>query len=140
MNNILENVGHKIKKLREFKDLSQGYIAQELGVSQAQYSRLEKGESKLKEEQLEKIAKILKTTVKEIQDFEFYGDKLPTFNHSGSGDACSFNKNVNYYQIDPSLDKLYKEHIALLKEALKTKDEAIEDLKKENEKLRMKDK
>ena len=50
MNNILEDIGSKVRKLREFKDISQDYMAEQLGISQSHYSRIENGERKLDSE------------------------------------------------------------------------------------------
>ena len=53
--NILEN----IKKIRKEAGISQEYIASELGIDVANYSRLESGKHELKVSQLAIIAKVL---------------------------------------------------------------------------------
>lgn len=53
----------KIKKLRLSKNLSQNYLADELGVDVTNYSRLERGETKISVERLKKIAEILNVNV-----------------------------------------------------------------------------
>ncbi len=52
-----------IKKLRLSKNLSQNYLADELGVDVTNYSRLERGETKISVERLKKIAEILNVNV-----------------------------------------------------------------------------
>ena len=138
MNTILEDIGSKVRKLREFRDISQDYMAEQLGISQSHYSRIEKGERTLDSEQLEKIAKLLETTVEGIKAFETNG-KYPIFNtNTGTSIIGGGNNNVHCYQIDPKLDKLYQDHIALLKESITSKNKVIENLKKENENLKLK--
>lgn len=53
------NVGQKIKKLRELRNYTQSYMAIELDITQQGYSKIEK-EGRLTVDQLERIATILK--------------------------------------------------------------------------------
>lgn len=55
-----------LRKKRRELDLSQEYIAMELGVSQKAYSDIENGKTKLKYDTLYKIAKILGVEASEI--------------------------------------------------------------------------
>jgi transcriptional regulator with XRE-family HTH domain len=48
----------KIKLIRLSKNLTQVYLAEELNIDAANYSRLERGETKISTERLLKIAKI----------------------------------------------------------------------------------
>jgi len=67
MNNLLLSriiyakmkTGNNIKKIRELKNYSQDFVAQELGLSQATYARIESGESIPKIDRLQRIAEIL---------------------------------------------------------------------------------
>lgn len=142
MNN-LSNLGLKIKKLREFRNISQDFMAKELKISQAQYSRLESGEHNLKQEQLERIAKLLKYSVQQIQDFRLNGNLPFISSHSGNSPTGIINRNINYYQIDPALEKHYqeyinslKENIGLLKDKVSTLEGEVKALKTENKRLR----
>jgi len=49
----------KIKLIRLSKNLTQVYLAEELEIDAANYSRLERGETKISTERLLKIARIL---------------------------------------------------------------------------------
>lgn len=53
------NAGLKIKKLREFKNLTQEYMAGRLEVSQSYYNRIENGQVNLTLERIQAIATIL---------------------------------------------------------------------------------
>jgi transcriptional regulator with XRE-family HTH domain len=52
-------IGHKIKKLRELKNLTQEHMANSLGISQGAYSRMELGETEITYSKLEKISEEL---------------------------------------------------------------------------------
>ena len=62
------NVGQKIKKLRELRNFTQTYMAIELDMTQQGYSKIEK-DGKLTVHQLEKIAQILKVESAYILNF-----------------------------------------------------------------------
>lgn len=53
------DIGLKIKKIREFQNLTQEYVAIQLGISQSSYSRLEKGNTDLQFSRIVKLAGIL---------------------------------------------------------------------------------
>ena len=40
-------IGNKIKNIRELKNLTQEYLAEKLDISQAAYSKMEKGDTKI---------------------------------------------------------------------------------------------
>jgi transcriptional regulator with XRE-family HTH domain len=56
----------KIRLIRLSKEISQDFIAEELGVSQSHYSKMEKGERNINLSQLEKIAKVLNVSIQEL--------------------------------------------------------------------------
>jgi transcriptional regulator with XRE-family HTH domain len=51
----------KIRRIRLEKSFSQEYVANELGITQSQYGKIENGLVKLSYERLQSIAKILET-------------------------------------------------------------------------------
>ncbi len=70
-------LANRIRKARELADITQVGMAKELGISQQQYSAIEKGEAKLSRERLEKIAEVLGTTPEKIVEFDekqFFGN------------------------------------------------------------------
>lgn len=62
----MNDIGNKIRELREKRGLSQEYIASELGITQPSYARLEKEDERINITRLINIAGILKTTVSEL--------------------------------------------------------------------------
>ena len=40
-------IGYKIKNIRELKNFTQEYMAEKLDISQAAYSKMEKGDTKI---------------------------------------------------------------------------------------------
>lgn len=61
-----EKVLKNIRLIRLSKEISQEYIAEELGISQSHYSKMEKGERNINLMQLEIIAKVLKVKTKDF--------------------------------------------------------------------------
>ena len=53
------SIGTNIKQIRELKNYSQEHIAQELGISQASYARIESGTIVPKIDRLQRIAEVL---------------------------------------------------------------------------------
>lgn len=64
----MNNIGNKIRVLRETKGLSQDNLAFELGITQPSYARLEKDDDRISITRLIQISKVLKTTVSELID------------------------------------------------------------------------
>lgn len=56
----------KIRQLRGDKGLSQEFLAEELGVCQTTYGRIENGRQKISGEQLLKVAKILGISINQL--------------------------------------------------------------------------
>lgn len=64
--------GQKLRLLREFRNYSQEYIAEKLGITQNAYSRIENNQTKLTAERLGRLAVILN-----IPPIELLSDKEP---------------------------------------------------------------
>jgi transcriptional regulator with XRE-family HTH domain len=62
----MNDIGKKLKKLREARGLTQENLADDLGMAQPSYQRLEKNSENIKVSTLIQIANILKTSVSEI--------------------------------------------------------------------------
>lgn len=62
----MNNIGNRIRKLREQKGLSQDSFAMELGITQPSYARLEKDDNRINIVRLIQIAALLKTTVAKL--------------------------------------------------------------------------
>ena len=63
-------LGHKIKKLRELKNLTQEFMATELGLNQSAYSKLESGATEISYSKLEKVATVLGVSTEDIAKFD----------------------------------------------------------------------
>lgn len=64
------NVGNKIKLIRESRNLTQEYVADAVGMSQANYSKIESNQSKLSFNKLEQIAEVLEVDVIKLLQVE----------------------------------------------------------------------
>jgi transcriptional regulator with XRE-family HTH domain len=53
------NIGKNIKQIREFKNISQDFVAHELEISQSTYAKIENGQLIPKIDRVQQIAKIL---------------------------------------------------------------------------------
>ena len=105
----MNNIGGKIRFLREQKGYSQESLAHELGLTQPSYARLEKQDERISITRLMQIAKVLKTTVAELID-----EKTQKISHQNNNDVA------NSYNADTinTIVNADKEHIATLKEEI----------------------
>lgn len=104
------NLGIKIKKLRELRDFTQEYVANEIGLDQSAYSRLEKGETKITFDRLSKIAKVLNVEPEGIYSF----DESNIFNMTTQNGHNGYIINV----ISENERKLYEDQIQHLKDQI----------------------
>ena len=61
-----KNVARNIRKIREYRDYTQDYLAAKLKISQNAYSKIELGYSKLTIERLFQVAEILDIQVTQL--------------------------------------------------------------------------
>lgn len=66
----MDSIGYNIRKLRELKNLTQEFLAKELGMTQSSYSKIETGESDLAVSKLYKISEIIGVDVSQILEFD----------------------------------------------------------------------
>lgn len=117
------SVGHKIRAAREFKEMSQEYLANKLGISQPALSKIENNETKLDFEKIEQIASILGVEVDDMLNF----DKANVFNNCNqSGTFSGVNNSFTFTgeELRNVYDKLLEEkdkRIQLLEQLLKDK-------------------
>ena len=128
--NLMKGIGIKIRKIRELKNYTQEYMAQQLGLAQNSYSRYENPDTDVKPDMLKQIAEILEVTPEQIEGF----DEKVIFNNHGTIEndkgAVGVNPVVNHYAVDPKIEKLYEDQIALLKKQLELLEAKIAELKK----------
>ena len=117
------NHGANVRRWREWRNVNQDVLAEEIGVSQATLSGYEKKE-KLDMEVLERIAKALDIPVEAITELE-QGTSVNIFSGSWSDYSVAQNNNPTFNPIDKIVelyDKLLeaeKEKVKLLEEVLK---------------------
>lgn len=103
-------VGKKIKKLRELRNLKQDWVAEQLGLTQSGYSKIENGEVDVPVEKLEQISKILNVRPEDILTF----DENMVFNVMN-------NKTINGFVIYNTSEyerKLHDEQVKNLKDEI----------------------
>ncbi|TAF11786.1 MAG: XRE family transcriptional regulator [Flavobacteriia bacterium] len=101
---------NKIKQIRELKNYTQEYVAQQLGLSTRAYSKIETGETQLTINRLNEISAIL-----EVQPMEVLGfDDKKVFNFYNSSDI----NNVKNMNMPEKLIQQYEETIQALKEQI----------------------
>jgi transcriptional regulator with XRE-family HTH domain len=117
-----ETIGIKVKKIREFKNISQKYVSEKLGISQAAYSDIENGKTKLNEQKLNQIATILEVEPEIIKNFS----EAVIFN------SCkqSGYYNVNHINSTDRITTLYEGLLAEKNEQIAILKALIEQLKK----------
>ncbi len=108
MDNI--NIGHKIKKLRELKNLTQEHMAKSIGITQGAYSRMELGETEITYSRLEKISEELGMKPEEVIAF----NESLVFNvmNNQTGNGLVINNN----QLSDTEKNSFEQQILLLKE------------------------
>jgi transcriptional regulator with XRE-family HTH domain len=99
-------------------------MAEELGLSQSAYSKLELGESEITYNKLERVSEVLGMRPEEVIAF----NESMVFNvmHNQTGNGFV----VNNGQLNDSEKHLYEEQIALLKEELSYVKRLLEDVLK----------
>ncbi len=120
-------LGNNIKKIRELKNLTQEYVAEQIGVSRRWYMKLENDEESIKDDKLNKICKVLDIDINELKTF----DQKKIFNSYFNDNATN---QGNVFYIENENLKKEKEHfesqLALYQSLIKEKDLHIESLKK----------
>jgi transcriptional regulator with XRE-family HTH domain len=101
----MNEIGDKIRLLREQRGLSQENLVQELGLTQPSYARLEKDDDRINITRLINIANILKTTVS-------------TLINENAGKVINQQGSENPHAYVDSIINADKEHITSLKEEI----------------------
>ena len=105
-------IGHKIKKLRELRNLTQEHMANSIGLTQGAYSRMELGETEITYSKLEKISAELGMKPEDVITF----NESMVFNvmNNQTGNGLVINNN----QLSEGEKYLYQQQIDLLKEEI----------------------
>ncbi|WP_343694528.1 helix-turn-helix transcriptional regulator [Flavobacterium sp.] len=116
------SIKNKIKSIRELKNYTQEYMADQLGVTQAGYSKIEKGRTILSYVKLVEIAKILEVSVEDIISFDSqrYFNNYNTVKGNSNNGSILINSNS-----DEALKELYEDKIKLLEKLLNKTEEEL---------------
>lgn len=113
-----------IKKLRELNDLTQEYVADELGLTRGAYNQIENGRTRLTVDKLIQIAQLFNTSIEEVIHFE-KGNAYKHYNNASS---------TNQFQEARIGD--YPGRLVLLEELVATQRDLIAQLKAEIDSLK----
>lgn len=127
-------VKEKLIKRRNEKDFTQKDLAEYLNISQTQYSRKEKGEVEISEEEWDRISKLLETNIEEIKQIDDSKNITNYFDNVTSSNFGSVNGNY-YCNIPEFLLESQRELMEMLKKELQQKNAEIIALKKRIEEL-----
>ena len=110
----MNEIGTRIKKMREEKNISQEKMALELELTQSNYGRLEKDDKRLTVPKVLKIAEVLNVNVSYL--FNEQTSKV-IHQHNNTNEIQSAYNVENLYQNNKEItDKLIEQYEARLKE------------------------
>lgn len=115
------SIKNKIKSIRELKNYTQEYMADQLGVTQAGYSKIEKGKTVLSYIKLVEIARILDVSVEDIISF----DSQKYFNNFNNVKGNNNGSILINHDNNETLKTLYEDKIKLLEKLLKKTEEEL---------------
>ncbi|WP_027379202.1 helix-turn-helix domain-containing protein [Chryseobacterium daeguense] len=118
-------IKQKLIKVRKSKYTQQD-MAKILHMTQSQYQRREKGEIKISEEEWERMAKALGTTVDEIKEDD---SKKQIINNFDNNDGNYFGSNNYFYNVPDFILENQQEYINMLKKEIESLKEEIKALK-----------
>lgn len=121
------SIKNKIKSIRELKNYTQEYMADRLGVSQAGYSKIEKGKTILSYAKLVEIARILEVSVEDVISFDsqkYFNNSFNKVEGNNNGSIQINSENCN------ALRGLYEDKIMLLEKLLKKTEDELRHYKK----------
>ena len=124
-------VGSKIKKIREWKNLTQEEMATKLNITQANYSKYEREAVGLSLNRLEEIAKALDVDTTDLLKSDERNVFLIQNNHEVSGVQGTVN---NHYSgsNEQMIRDIYEKHVALMLEKIQWLEEKIKTLESVN--------
>jgi transcriptional regulator with XRE-family HTH domain len=123
---IMQNIGMKIRKLRERRNFTQEYVAQKLKMTAAGYSKIERDVTDVTMGKLQIIANVLELEVRQILEFD--ENTILNFPHSTNQQAV-----VTY--IERPNDDIVKLLVGELKSQITHLQNEVQHLRSENLKL-----
>ncbi|MDN5395949.1 MAG: helix-turn-helix domain-containing protein [Chryseobacterium sp.] len=128
-------VKEKLIKRRNEKAFTQKDLAEYLSISQTQYSRKEKGEVEISDEEWERISRLLNTSVEEIKETDEAKNTNNYFENTVTSSSFGNIGGTFYCNIPDFLLENQQEFIEMLKKEIQQKNTEIETLKKRIEEL-----
>jgi transcriptional regulator with XRE-family HTH domain len=105
--------GEKIRAFRELRNYTQEYVANKLGMSQVNYSKIERGEITVSEDKINKIAEVLEVSPQYIKDFN------PTYFFSSNQSSSPSSSNIQVVGVpQDKMEQMYQAQIQALQETI----------------------
>ena len=115
----IKKVGEHIKRVREERNYSQQYLAQELGISQKAYSKIENSQTNITLSHLDRISQVLETSVNQLLGTD--GSSVYNNYNTHNGEGIVIRKETP------------EKSIELYERIIKTQSEEITYLKSQND-------
>lgn len=122
--------GQKLRLLREFRNYSQEYIAEKLGITQNAYSRIENNQTKVTIERLERLAVILN-----IPPLELLSDKEPVIQFAPPAVPLPSLKEEHWKEMIENTRQLYGQVICSKDEKIAHLENEIHTLRREKDRI-----
>lgn len=119
----MQNIGEKIKKLRELRNFTQDYMAIQLEMTQAGYSKIESGQTDITYSKIVEIAKVLDVKPEELIAF----DSQKFFNSFNN--VKGNNNGSVIVTLSEEIKSLYEDKVVLLNKLLKTAENELQRYK-----------
>jgi transcriptional regulator with XRE-family HTH domain len=117
------SIGTKIKKLREFRNYTQEFMADRLQMTQSNYSKIERNEIDVPYSKLEQIATTLDLPIEGLIGFD---EKMVFNSHQISGGYNGFNT----FNFPEKFEKLYEAQLEAKDKLIVALEAQIEMLKR----------
>lgn len=112
------NTEQKIKNIRELKDFTQEYMAEQLGITQAAYSKIETGQTKLTPNKISDIAEIFDMDASDLIDLDMQKYFNNLRNVKGSNNGITITQDETIKKFYDEVVTLHKDKITLLEKLL----------------------
>lgn len=122
----MTQVGQRIKRFRELKKIPMKDVAEKLGMTTQDYSRIERDEVSLGVDKLEVICEMLEMSIGELM-----ADDKFVFNFHNNNIEREGSINGIQHNFPTELKKLYDDKIRLLEQLLEARDAEINRMKEQ---------
>lgn len=113
----------KLLSLRLNKNWTQDYVAEQLGLSQPAYSKLEQGQVKLTVDRAGKLAELY-----EIEPEYFFTNDAPIVNFNDNSQNKNLMQHVDNFHDNSEMKEMYEQRIAEQARQIETLNKRIETL------------